>query len=159
MIYVAIFSVWALIVVVYLAAGARLIPVQHRVNYGLSPMNWGYVAGNLLWWLTPLSWLFTPSIPRGASWAMGANLFVFGAALAIWVRRVNPYFSPAIRRPPAIIRSGPYARLKHPGYVGFAVMACGSLLMLGHWLGIIPLACYVGLLVARARRENKLLYT
>jgi hypothetical protein len=37
-------------------------------------------------------------------------------------------------------------------------MAEGSWLMLGHWLGVFPLVAYIGFVVARARRESKILY-
>jgi protein-S-isoprenylcysteine O-methyltransferase Ste14 len=90
--------------------------------------------------------------------AAGATLFVSGAALLIWARRINPFFIPVIREPRWIVEEGPYRWLRHPGYAGFVLMAEGSFLALGHWIGVFPLVAYLVFLVARARRENRILY-
>ena len=153
----AVFLIWAMMMACYLVAGARLIPAENQVVYRLSPKDPESRWLNILWWGVSLSWLAEPSIPWGPNWSVGALLFVFGSALVIWARRVNPFFLPVIRKPGCVVIVGPYRRLKHPGYVGFVSMAFGSLLMLGHWNGIVPLVCYAALLVVRARRENRLL--
>jgi protein-S-isoprenylcysteine O-methyltransferase Ste14 len=62
-----------------------------------------------------------------------------------------------IRKPRCIVGDGPYRWLRHPGYGGFVLMAEGSFLTLGHWVGVFPLVACMGFLVARARRENRIL--
>jgi protein-S-isoprenylcysteine O-methyltransferase Ste14 len=55
------------------------------------------------------------------------------------------------------VGDGPYRWMRHPGYAGFVLMAEGSFLALGHLVGVIPLVACISILVARARRENRIL--
>jgi protein-S-isoprenylcysteine O-methyltransferase Ste14 len=156
--YAAIFMSWAPLMLLYLVAGVCLIPYEHRFSYGRSPRDAAYYVSIGLWWGVPLTWFFTPSVPSILARALGAFLFILGAALLIWARRVNPYFLPVVREPRWVVTEGPYRFTRHPGYMGYVVMAEGSWLMLGHWTGVFPLCAYIGFLVARTRRENRILY-
>src|SRR5262249_45272716 len=106
----------------------------------------------------PLSWFLDPSVPNLAVALFGVMAFAAGAVLVIWARRVNPFFLPPVWKPAWVVTVGPYSKLRHPRYVGFVSMALGSLLMLGHTAGVLPLISYTALLIIRARRENRLLY-
>jgi protein-S-isoprenylcysteine O-methyltransferase Ste14 len=156
--YTAVFMTWVSLMVGFLVAGALLIPFEHRHAYQACPKDRGYYVSNALWWAVPLTWFLAPSVSTAPERAAGAALFAAGAALLIWSRRVNPFFIPAIREPRWIVGGGPYRWLRHPGYAGFVLMAEGSFLTLGHWAGVFPLVAYICLLVARARRENRILY-
>jgi protein-S-isoprenylcysteine O-methyltransferase Ste14 len=159
MIRIAVFYSWLVALVGYLAAGAKLIPWQNQVAYKLAPKPRDYVALNAHWWAVPLSWFLWPSVPDLAVALFGVMLFAAGAWLVIWARRVNPFFLPHICKPDWVVRWGPYRLFRHPGYLGFVMMAAGSWLMLGHMIGFLPLASYTALLILRARRENRLLYS
>jgi len=149
---------WLTLMLAYLVAGALLIPYEHRVAYDRTPKDTFAKALNCLWWAVPLSWLLAPSVSTWPERAAGAAFFVAGAALLIWARRVNPFFLPVIREPRWVVYEGPYCLLRHPGYAGFALMAEGSFLTLGaHLIGVLPLVAYIVMLVARARRENRIL--
>jgi protein-S-isoprenylcysteine O-methyltransferase Ste14 len=156
--YAVVFMTWASLMLAFLVAGALLIPFEHRHAYQSCPKDRAHYVLNLLWWAVPLSWFLAPSVSTVMERAAGATLFVAGAALLIWARRVNPFFIPVIRAPRWIVDDGPYGLLRHPGYAGFALMAEGTFLTLGHWPGVFPLVAYILLLVARARRENRILY-
>jgi protein-S-isoprenylcysteine O-methyltransferase Ste14 len=157
--YVAVFMTWATLMLAYLVAGALLIPHEHRVAYDRTPKDTFAKALNCLWWAVPLSWFLAPSVSTAPERAAGVALFVAGAALLIWARRVNPFFIPVIREPRWVVDDGPYLWLRHPGYAGFALMAEGSFMALGcHLTGVFPLVAYLLILVARARRENRILY-
>jgi protein-S-isoprenylcysteine O-methyltransferase Ste14 len=150
---------WATLMLAFLAAGALLIPFGHRHAYQSSPKDVVSYLLNALWWAVPLTWFLAPSVSTGVERVAGACLFVVGAALLIWARRVNPFFIPVIREPRWVVDDGPYLWLRHPGYAGFALMAEGSFLALGcHLTGVFPLVAYLLILVARARRENRILY-
>jgi len=60
----------------------------------------------------------------GAAWLLGLAVFVPGWALAIWSMVVNPFFEKTVRiqteHGHRVIDSGPYAYMRHPGYVGFS---------------------------------------
>src|SRR6266545_663035 len=128
------------------------------ITYKSCQKDRAYYVSNALWWAVPLTWFLAPAISSATERAVGAALFVSGAALLIWTRRVNQFFLPVIRKPRRIVKEGPYRWLKHPGYAGFVLMAEGTFLTLGHWFGVLPLVACIGFLVARARRENRILY-
>lgn len=112
---------------------------------------------SLLWHAAPLSWLFDQRETSAGQSAVGFTIYVLGAALLTWARRVNPHFRPEIVTPPEVITSGPYAFVAHPGYLAMIAMGTGSCLMLGHVLGWFPLALYSFLLMLRAQEEERLL--
>jgi protein-S-isoprenylcysteine O-methyltransferase Ste14 len=157
--YAAVFMSWVTLMALYLAGGALLIPFEHRYAYRSCQKDAPYYVLNVLWWGVPMAWFLAPAEPASWAWAVGALLFIIGAALLIWTRRANPFFLPVIRMPRRLVTNGPYRWLRHPGYVAFVVMADGSWLMLGHWMGVVPLGAYIGFLVARAQLENRILYT
>jgi len=148
---------WLTLMLAYLAAGALLIPFNHRQAYQSCPKDRSYYVLNLLWWAVPLTWFLAPAVSTATERAAGTALFAAGAAIVIWSRRVNPFFLPVTREPRCVMGNGPYRWLRHPGYAGFVLMAEGSFLTLGHWVGVFPLVACVGFLVARARRENRIL--
>ena len=58
-----------------------------------------------------------------AVWPLGLALFVPGAATLTRSMVVNPYFEKTVRiqtdRGHRVIDTGPYAHVRHPGYLGF----------------------------------------
>lgn len=67
-----------------------------------------------------------------------------GNAVCFWAMRVNRFFSSIIRiqtdRGQHVIDSGPYAMVRHPGYIGGILFMVGSGLALGSWLAWAMLA-------------------
>jgi protein-S-isoprenylcysteine O-methyltransferase Ste14 len=63
------------------------------------------------------------SLP-GLTWLLGAVIFVLGSAMLTWSMVVNPFFEKTVRiqtdRGHRVIDTGPYAYVRHPGYLGFA---------------------------------------
>jgi len=87
---------------------------------------------------------------------------VAGWVLALWAMRVNRFFSSVARiqsdRGQHVITSGPYAFIRHPGYLaGFAMMVASGL-SLGSWLATAALLipCTPGL-IYRAVTEDRML--
>lgn len=148
---------WLTLILAYLAASALLIPVERRHAYRSCPKDRGHYVSNLLWWAVPLTWFLAPAVSTAPERGAGTALFATGAAMVIWARRANPFFIPVIREPQWVVDDGPYRWLKHPGYAGFVLMAEGSFLTLGHWVGVFPLVVCISFLVVRARRENRIL--
>ena len=75
---------------------------------------------------------------------------------------VNRHFEPGVRiqreRDHAVITSGPYRLVRHPGYTGtIASYFIGMPLMLGSWPAFIPAAVGTVLLVVRTALEDRLL--
>jgi protein-S-isoprenylcysteine O-methyltransferase Ste14 len=96
-------------------------------------------------------------------WAtiLGVVLFSFGWVLLTWAMLVNTHFETIVRiqtdRNHHVVTTGPYAVIRHPGYVGASLWALGSPLIVGSAYGLIPAGITVGLLVLRTYLEDKTL--
>ena len=97
------------------------------------------------------------------SWVCGLGyvLMALGFALVSWAERVNKFFEPTVRiqtdRGHRVIDSGPYAIVRHPGYVGGSLLFGGIAPALGSYWALIPAACLCALLVLRTRLEERTL--
>ena len=75
--------------------------------------------------------------------AVGLVIEAMGLFVAIWARRHlgrNWSGEITIKVDHQLIRSGPYARLRHPIYTGLLAMYAGTVLVTGGWLALIGLA-------------------
>ena len=74
---------------------------------------------------------------------VGLVIVVIGASLFAWAMLANPFFSSELRiqsdRGQRAISAGPYAVVRHPGYVGITLMYIGGGLALNSLLSIIPI--------------------
>jgi protein-S-isoprenylcysteine O-methyltransferase Ste14 len=99
--------------------------------------------------------------PPGAAWLAGLAIFVPGWALIIWSMVVNPFFEKTVRiqtdRGHRVIDSGPYAYVRHPGYVGFAGWILSTPLLLSSASAFVPALLAVILLVIRTALEDRTL--
>lgn len=97
----------------------------------------------------------------GAAWLLGFAIFTPGWALAIWSMVVNPFFEKAVRiqtdHGHQVIDTGPYAYMRHPGYVGFSGWILSTPLLLAATWAFVPALIAVGLLVARTALEDRTL--
>jgi protein-S-isoprenylcysteine O-methyltransferase Ste14 len=100
-------------------------------------------------------------IPRSyALAATGVALTWVGIALALWARwHLGQYWSAriTIKEDHKLIRTGPYARLRHPIYSGLDLAAIGSALVIDRWrcvagVGLIILGYWI-----KAKREEAML--
>jgi protein-S-isoprenylcysteine O-methyltransferase Ste14 len=97
-------------------------------------------------------------------WLQAIGLIVIAAswALTLWSMRVNRFFSSVARiqndRGQHVITSGPYAFVRHPGYLAGFAMIIASGLALGSWLSILVLLipCVPGIVI-RAVNEDRML--
>jgi protein-S-isoprenylcysteine O-methyltransferase Ste14 len=89
---------------------------------------------------------------------LGYVLLGAGMALGTWAQAVNRFFEPGVRlqreRGQHVISSGPYAFVRHPGYVGALMMFAGVPLSLGSWWALIPAAWASAILILRTRWED-----
>jgi protein-S-isoprenylcysteine O-methyltransferase Ste14 len=91
---------------------------------------------------------------------LGIALSCVGTAISIWARYcLGEYWSARVtlKEGHQLIRSGPYAFVRHPIYSGMLVAGFGTALVVGEWRGILA----VGLLLAahsrKAMREERML--
>lgn len=93
---------------------------------------------------------------------VGLALMVLGFGLLTWSMVVNRHFEPGVRiqteRAHAVISSGPYGVVRHPGYTGtIASFFVGMPLVLGSWPAFLAAAAGTILLVVRTALEDRLL--
>jgi protein-S-isoprenylcysteine O-methyltransferase Ste14 len=93
--------------------------------------------------------------------AFGFVLFLFGFGLITWGEAVNKFFEPTVRiqseRGQRVIDLGPYAIVRHPGYLGGALVAYGTALALGSLWALIPATVASVLLLMRTKWEDQTL--
>jgi len=80
---------------------------------------------------------------------------------SLWAVRANRFFIPTIRiqseRGHQVVRGGPYAYVRHPGYLGLVVGAPAFALALGSWWALIPALAVSILFSRRAAHEDRFL--
>jgi len=86
-------------------------------------------------------------------------LVLLGYGLFVTVLRENQYASRTIQveRGQTVISSGPYALVRHPMYLGAALMYLASPLALGSYWALLPGLLIIPILVARIINEEKVL--
>lgn len=107
---------------------------------------------------SPLAERFVASTP----WlnAVGVVMTYAGIALAIWARRSlggNWSARVTLKVDHELIRSGPYARLRHPIYTGLLLALIGTALVIGEWRGLIAVVIVGVVHSLKAKREEALM--
>jgi protein-S-isoprenylcysteine O-methyltransferase Ste14 len=96
-------------------------------------------------------------------WVSGVGyvLFLMGMGIVTWAEAVNKFFEPTVRlqteRGHKVIDTGPYAVVRHPGYVGGILFCVGAALCLGSVWALIPAGLASALLILRTRWEDQTL--
>jgi len=90
----------------------------------------------------------------------GVILTWAGVLFAIWARyHLGRFWSAtvALREGHQLIRSGPYAFIRHPIYTGVLAGILGTALAVGRYRGLVAFAVAVAAFAAKSRQEEKLL--
>jgi protein-S-isoprenylcysteine O-methyltransferase Ste14 len=92
----------------------------------------------------------------------GLVVVAAGYALALWAMRVNRFFSSIVRiqsdRGQHVVTTGPYAVVRHPGYVAGILIIVASGIGLGSWLATALLVVFsVPFLMYRVVSEDRVL--
>jgi protein-S-isoprenylcysteine O-methyltransferase Ste14 len=83
-----------------------------------------------------------------------------GLGLATWARiHLGQNWSDkvVIQAGHQLIRTGPYARLRHPIYSGVLLGVLGTALVLGEWRGVIAFLLLLSNYAVKARKEDRVL--
>jgi protein-S-isoprenylcysteine O-methyltransferase Ste14 len=128
----------------------RLLPVFGLLSLNVLPIVMGLDVGRYHW----------SNLGLGAT-VFGIVLFSLGWIVMTWAMLVNPHFETVVRiqtdRGHRVVATGPYAIVRHPGYLGASLWVIGSPLIVGSAYGLIPVAVTVALLVLRTHLEDKTL--
>ncbi len=98
----------------------------------------------------------------GFGWAvLGTIVFLFASVFSTWAMLVNTHFESTVRiqhdRSHKVITTGPYAFVRHPGYVGFCLWPLSMPLIVGSVIGFIPAGLAIAVLVVRTSLEDRTL--
>lgn len=106
----------------------------------------------------PLALPFMPS--SEVTRDLGLVLTVCGLAIAFWARHhLGRYWSDKVevKVEHKLIRSGPYAYMRHPIYSGVLLAVAGTALAVGEWRGILAFLILLTNYTAKAKKEERLL--
>ena len=91
----------------------------------------------------------------------GTVLFAFSTAVITWAMLVNTHFETIVRiqtdRNHRVITTGPYAFIRHPGYVGASLLPLSVPLIVGSVYGLIPACMALLILIIRTALEDRTL--
>ncbi len=128
----------------------RLVALFGIFSFYLPPIVMGLDVGRYQW-------------SNLGPWAMilGILLFSLGWVIITWAMVVNTHFEVTVRiqtdRNHKVVTTGPYAILRHPGYLGAALWALGAPLVVGSLYALIPAALTILVLILRTHREDRTL--
>lgn len=127
-----------------------LVRVSNLTAMLLIPAVAGLDIGRYHW--SSLGWSYT---------YLGIVLLVVSSVLINWAMIVNPYFEPTVRiqeeRAHRVIASGPYAIVRHPGYLSGILWLASVPLILGSLYSFVPFGLYTALMSLRTYLEDKTL--
>jgi protein-S-isoprenylcysteine O-methyltransferase Ste14 len=106
-----------------------------------------------------LHWSAVDPTVRAAALALCLAAFFF----CFHAMTVNRFFSAVIRiqddRGHRVVDRGPYALIRHPGYLGMAAGVPLAAIAVGSWWALVPASLYSLLIVRRAAVEDRFLRT
>ena len=135
--------------------GGKRPPVSLQLFTGIMVLHWiiaGLDHGRFHW---------TDTVPEWLQW-LSLVALAAGYALCLWAMRVNRFFSSVVRiqsdRGQVLITVGPYAVIRHPGYLAGIVIIVASGLALDSWLAAAFLIAFsLPFLLYRAITEDHVL--
>jgi protein-S-isoprenylcysteine O-methyltransferase Ste14 len=98
---------------------------------------------------------FLPETP--AAYWIGLLLLAAGLAFAVWARvhlGRNWSGSVTVKQSHELIRSGPYALVRHPIYTGLLTAILGTAIALGEWRGLLAFAILTVAFLLKIKREE-----
>jgi protein-S-isoprenylcysteine O-methyltransferase Ste14 len=144
--------------------------IAARINRYDGTRRWDLLLGAIFILPTMLATLIVAALDDGRfhwfhlprwGFVLGYVLLIIGMLGVMWAESVNKFFEPSVRiqtdRGHRVIDSGPYAFIRHPGYVSGFLVFIGMPLCLGSLWALIPAILLCLLLVVRTIWEDQTL--
>lgn len=91
----------------------------------------------------------------------GLTLLLAGYIIGSWALIENAWFSGTVRvqaeRGHAVVSSGPYGWVRHPGYLGTLMVSVGIPLLLDSAMAFVPAVAYGAAVIVRTVLEDRFL--
>jgi len=90
----------------------------------------------------------------------GVILTFLGAGIAIWARTIlggNWSAEVSLKVDHQLVRSGPYAYVRHPIYTGLLLAVTGTAVVIGEWRGLLAILVAAVGISLKAKREEALM--
>jgi protein-S-isoprenylcysteine O-methyltransferase Ste14 len=170
---------WIFVAFLVTAFGASAL-ILARVNPSIYRARSRFQPGTKRWDLVLVALIFSAliievplaTLDAGRMWwsvmppafvILGYALLGTGIALSAWAQAVNPFFEPGVRvqreRGQQVIRKGPYATVRHPGYASAIMIFAGLGLSLASWWALMLAGWASLILIVRTKWEDDLLRT
>jgi protein-S-isoprenylcysteine O-methyltransferase Ste14 len=115
----------------------------------------------LFWDQTAIGILGRTILPAGVGLAVSGFVgALLGLAIALWARiHLGNYWSDKVvlKDDHQLIRTGPYAYMRHPIYSGVLLGVLGTALIVNQWRGLLAFALLFGNYTIKAKREERIL--
>ncbi len=156
--------IWAAFGVYWIAVGSRTkVSLTHESTfYRLGRLVVLAITFALLFSeriaVGPLGLRIVPPLPTIAY--SGFAFALVGLAVAMWARvHLGQYWSDKVvlKADHQLIRSGPYAHMRHPIYSGVLLGVAGTALLVGEWRGVFAFALLLTNYATKAKKEEGIL--
>ena len=156
--------IWAAFGIYWLAAGFRSAKARtyEASFHRLSRLTLLLAVFVLLFWRRGavgfLGHRFVPYV--GGLAYIGLGCAIVGMGIAAWARmHLGQFWSDKVvlKVDHQLIRTGPYAHMRHPIYSGVLLGVAGTAVALGEWRGIIAFVLLVINYSIKAKREERML--
>jgi protein-S-isoprenylcysteine O-methyltransferase Ste14 len=142
------------------ALGAKTTQRRESLGSRLSHVVPLLIGVTLIAWpRVPWDWLSLPLLPhRPLTYAVGLALVMLGLAFTVWARLHlgrNWSGTVTLKEGHELIRSGPYAYVRHPIYTGLLVALLGSAVACGELRAMIGLSVVAGAFTRKLRIEER----
>jgi protein-S-isoprenylcysteine O-methyltransferase Ste14 len=155
---------WLIFLAYWILARLRVNKMERQEPGGevLARMLVMVLAFYLLWGRDPRFGILSERFVPWRDWifAAGTALTWAGVAFAIWARyHIAQYWSAtvALRAGHQLIRTGPYARIRHPIYTGMLLAVFGTGLAIGRYRAVVAFALVLAGFIWKSKQEEKLL--
>lgn len=141
----------------------RILPLRGTKGWDFAILATWILLGIVIYLLASyeLKGQYLSFYSHGISWLVGATMMIFGWTVFSWSMIVNPYFEQTVRIQTElghyVVYRGPYAWVRHPGYVGIIAMLLATPLLLQSVWTLIPIAFMMISLLIRTMLEDKTL--
>lgn len=137
--------------------GTKAFDRVFQVLYTLSSFSIYVVAGLdtvRFNWSEPFPFVFI---------LFGLCLFIISSVIMSWAMINNRFFERSVRiqeeRGHKVCTTGPYAYIRHPGYVGFSILFVATAFILGSRWAFVPVGITIIFLIIRTILEDRMLKT